>query len=395
MLIPWGTDAPIYHRPFATVALIVVNVLVFLVFPSGSHEDWTLTLGEGIHPLQWFANIFMHLGLGHLIGNMIFLWSFGIVVEGKLGALGFLLAYLGIGVFESAAMQALARPDPPVHMLGASGAIYGLLAMCLVWAPRNDLNCWAFFRFVPFEWDVPILWFGVFYIGLEVLEAGTRGFSVSSALAHAGGAAIGFAVAVGLLKARLVDCENWDLFAVLEGRQGQAKSSRARKARRTPPDPLKSERAAPKRRKTEEKTLSFEDPSAAAVRRLRGHLEFGEIEAAMGLYQKTRQKRPSWRPPESDRLDLIRALIEQGAWDDSIAVMTDHLKEADGPSPRIRLKLAQFLLQKQHRPVRALRVLGEIPEGSLSDALDGMRRQLVQQAERMREEGAFELEDEL
>ena len=64
MLIPWGTDAPIYHKPFATVGLIVVNVLVFILFPSPSHEDWTLVLGEGLHPFQWVTNIFMHLGSG-------------------------------------------------------------------------------------------------------------------------------------------------------------------------------------------------------------------------------------------------------------------------------------------------------------------------------------------
>jgi membrane associated rhomboid family serine protease len=394
MLIPWGTDAPIYHKPFATVAVIVLNVLVFIIFPSPSHADWALVLGKGVHPLQWLANIFMHLGIGHLIGNMIFLWAFGIVVEGKLGALGFLAVYLGIGVLESAILQAVCHPEQPIHMLGASGAIYGLLAICLVWAPRNELNCWAFFRFVPFEWDVPILWFAIFYIGFEVFEVGTSGFSVSSALAHAGGAAIGFAAAVGLLRAGLVDCENWDLFAVLQGRQGKPKSGSSRKPRRDRFETVERPKPASKSRKAEEKRVSFEDPSAAAIRRLRGHLELGEIEAALGLYQKTRQKRPSWRPPDADRLDLIKALIDQGIWDDSIAVMTDYVKEAESPSPRIRLKLAQFLLQKQLRPARALRILGEIPEGSLPHSLDPIRRQLVAQAQKMREEGALELEDE-
>ncbi len=90
MILPWGTDAPIYHRPVATIGVIVVNVLIFVAFPSPLHEDWMLELGGGIHPLQWLSNIFMHLGLGHLLGNMLFLWAFGIIVEGKLGALGFL-----------------------------------------------------------------------------------------------------------------------------------------------------------------------------------------------------------------------------------------------------------------------------------------------------------------
>ena len=42
MIIPWGTDAPIYHRPIATIALIVLNVLAFFLVPARAHEDWTL-----------------------------------------------------------------------------------------------------------------------------------------------------------------------------------------------------------------------------------------------------------------------------------------------------------------------------------------------------------------
>ena len=51
-------------------------------------------LGDGIHPLQWLTNIFLHAGFFHLVGNMIFLWTFGFVVEGKLGWLPFTALYL-------------------------------------------------------------------------------------------------------------------------------------------------------------------------------------------------------------------------------------------------------------------------------------------------------------
>ena len=118
MFIPWGTDAPIYHRPIATIAIIVLNVLAALLFPPGMYKDWALVLGEGVHPLQWLTNIFMHPGLGHLIGNMLFLWAFGIIVEGKLGWRGFALVYLGLGIAESALLQILIPSKEPVHMLG-------------------------------------------------------------------------------------------------------------------------------------------------------------------------------------------------------------------------------------------------------------------------------------
>src|SRR6202522_2542224 len=139
MIFPWGTDAPIYHRPIITIGIIVVNVLVFLGFPSADHMDWSLVLGDGLHPLQWVTNNFMHLGFFHLAGNMLFLWTFGLVVEGKLGWWAFVLVYLGLGISESAGMQLVVHSKAPVHMLGSSGVIFGLLAICLVWAPMNEV----------------------------------------------------------------------------------------------------------------------------------------------------------------------------------------------------------------------------------------------------------------
>src|SRR5271166_4494369 len=163
MLLPWGSDAPLYHRPVATIVLIVLCSVSFLAFPAHKYEDWALVLGEGVHPVQWVTNLFMHDGWDHLIGNMVFLWVFGIIVEGKLGWWAFLLAFLGIGVMESAGTQILIHPEEPIHMVGASGAIYGLLAMCLVWAPKNEIHCLAFFRFFPTDLDLSILWFAAFY----------------------------------------------------------------------------------------------------------------------------------------------------------------------------------------------------------------------------------------
>ena len=126
----------------------------------------------------------MHAGLSHLVGNMLFLWAFGIIIEGKLGWWAFTLAYLGIGAAESAGIQLVMRSEHTVHVLGASGAIFGLLAMCLVWAPRNDLQCVFMFRLLPMEFDFPILGFAAFYIGMEVFTIGLTGFAISSPGSH-------------------------------------------------------------------------------------------------------------------------------------------------------------------------------------------------------------------
>ncbi len=411
MIIPWGTDAPIYHRPVATIALMVVNVLVYFLFPSGTYKDWTLALGGGIHPVQWLTNLFMHTGFFHLAGNMIFLWTFGFVVEGKIGWLPFTLVYLCLGVVESAAMQFLVHSDPPIAMMGSSTVIFGLLAVCLVWAPRNEVTCILWLRFTPMEIDLSILWFAVLYIAMDVLTSGmsgvvmahltdrSTGVIVALALEHTFGAILGFVVGVLFLKFKRVDCENWDLFAVLEKRAGQSRKQ-AKRAKR-PPRPVAVEYASrPKtgekrREKGKSSVRSVEDPSAAALRMFRQHLELGEVEAALAVYQKGTRSRTGWQPPDRDWRDLIELLLDANLWNDSVLVMRDYVGKQEEPSPRVRLKLAQILIQKLNRPLQGLKVLGQFAEGSLPEALESLRLQLARQAEAMQEEAPLELEDEL
>jgi len=398
MLIPWGSDAPLYHRPVATIGVIVLCTLSFFLFPVHDYEDWELVLGEGLHPVQWLSSLFLHLGVGHLIGNLIFLWAFGIIVEGKLGWWAFLLAYLGIGVIENAALQILVHPAEPVHALGASGAIFGLLAMCLVWAPRNEIHFVVIFRLLPIDFDFPILGFVAFYVGMEVFFLVLQGFRHSSELAHVAGAVLGFGLAVALLKLKLVDCENWDLFAVLDGRQGQTKAQ-ARKTRAASRRVMveHDRPARPKRQAkgTGHAVKSIEDAGARALRTMRLHLELGEFEAALAVYQQSSRAIPGWQPHERDWLELIQALVEQNTWDAAIPVMRDYLERAAKPSPRVQLKLAQILIQKLGRPLQGLKVLDQIPDGSLPEKLDLLYRQLIHEAEQMREDGELELQDEM
>ena len=141
MLIPWNTDAPIYHFPFVTIGLIAINTVAFFAATqSEDPEQWMLAFGEGLQPYQWVTSVFMHEDLGHLLGNMIFLWGFGLVIEGKLGWWRFLMVYLGLGIVQCAVIQA-GMQHRSGYALGASGAIYGLLAMALFGAAqRNELH---------------------------------------------------------------------------------------------------------------------------------------------------------------------------------------------------------------------------------------------------------------
>ena len=140
--IPIGTDAPIYHFPKVTIGLIVANCVCFALTGFGDFaltEPWLLEFGT-LNPVQWLSSMFAHAHFPHLISNMIFLWSFGLLVEGKLGAKNMFAVYMGIGLSQAAFIQLIMLPWKSSGALGASSAIYGLMAISLVWAPKNDLN---------------------------------------------------------------------------------------------------------------------------------------------------------------------------------------------------------------------------------------------------------------
>ena len=141
MFIPYSTDAPIYYWPIATIGLIVANVFIFFAVLFGgiqNPDDWVLVYGVGLTPPQWLLSMFMHADLLHLLGNMIFLWVFGLVVEGKLGWQKFLPCYLAIGILQSVVEQILQLVlAGQGGSLGASSAIYGIMAMAAIWAPKN------------------------------------------------------------------------------------------------------------------------------------------------------------------------------------------------------------------------------------------------------------------
>ncbi len=414
MIIPWGTDAPLYHRPFATIALIAINTLLLVLVPRDAYADYVLKLGDGIDPLQWLTNNFLHSGVLPLVGNMIFLWTFGLVVEGKIGWWRFAIVYLVLGVVDSALMQSLVPggPSQQVSMLGSSTIVFGLMGMCLVWAPRNEVTCMIWLRFTPIEVDLSILWFAALYIGLDVLTGGMSGvvrasltnlppaMIVALALDHTFGAILGIVVAALMLKLRLVDCENWDIFAVFERRAGKPRErGKTRKADRLVSSEYRERE--PKQRRRGRKSSSGgpsepeEDRGVVLSRRLRQHLDHREPEAALAVYHKGRRSVDGWQPGEPDWRDLVEAILAAQFWEAAVVVMRDYVRGIPNPSPRMRLKLAQVLMQNLGKPAQAIKVLGQIPEGSLPDKLETIRRQLQRKAEALREEGPFEIDEDV
>jgi membrane associated rhomboid family serine protease len=431
IVIPTGTDAPIYHWPYATVGLIILNVALLFLVPPEQHvplldendevieeatsvsnfERYALTLGDGrLHPVQWVTHNFLHNGLLHLAGNMLFLWAFGIVVEGKLGVLKYLLTYLAVGSLHGAFVQAiLMRSGLDGHAAGASAVIYGLLAICMIWAPRNELNSTVIFilgfRTFVFHWDLYYTTVALFYIGQQlfwlVLLGALGGQVMVTEMGHLSGAFWGLAVGIALLKLNLVDCENWDIFSLWAKRRKLADDWKQR-GDRLERDKKSLRRAlkAQKRASTANAEgggggdgPSDRERAEAAVRRVNSLIEKGEVAGALALYDRSARTLTDW-PSQPELFGMIKALSARGAEADAIRMMRDHCRYYPAQSSRVRLKLAQILMRDRQRPTAALRVLQELPKESLSSELETARRKLMQQAEHMLAEGVLELEED-
>lgn len=151
-MIPLRDDNPTRSTPFLTVVLIAANVLVYLyemTLPPDALRAFVMQLGVipseltvgggGGSDLPFaatlFTSMFLHGSLMHLAGNMLYLWIFGNNIEDSAGPVRYLIFYLACGV-AAAATQIAASPRSDVPMIGASGAIAGVLGAYAVLFPH-------------------------------------------------------------------------------------------------------------------------------------------------------------------------------------------------------------------------------------------------------------------
>lgn len=387
MFIPFGTDAPLYYRPFGTVAVMVVNVLTFVLTVGGTAEGgWLLTFGNGLHPTEWMASAFLHFGFWHLVGNMVFLWTFGLIVEGKLGWWRFLLLYVGLCLLGGVVTQTLMLGyDGPSHGAGgASGVIFALMAIALVWAPGNNIDVFVmvFWRFLlrTFTFEVPVLLFSLFYIVLNFVFAGVGEFHMSSEMLHLLGAAGGFPVGAALLLLGKVDCEGWDLFSLWKREKQQifgdmagGGSSRTSAAQDHPP---------PIQRK-----IRPQDE----LRRIRKQVDAGHFFAASQKYLQLRERSDEAGLDEPRLKKLIDGLHHDSDWGSVVPLLEEYVSRFPETADRARLMLAAVLIREQQRPRAALRSLDGIREATLKPAQRKLLGTLRRAADEQIEEGVMEL----
>jgi rhomboid family protein len=246
MVIPVHDENPLRRTPWVTYLLIGINVVVFLLSPAVkttgiqspsaaqlcqqeafydryaaiprelTHNQPLSTVPSGAvvdvpsgpacaaqaptyqktPALSVLFAMFLHAGWLHLLGNMLFLWIFGNNVEDRFGHLGYALFYLVCG-YVAAYGFALANANSVEPLVGASGAIAGVLGAYLALYPR--VRVWAlvpFLFFIPLRlpvWLVLGLWFvlqWVYSLGIAVSDAGSVAY-----LAHVVGFVFGYLIA--------------------------------------------------------------------------------------------------------------------------------------------------------------------------------------------------------
>jgi membrane associated rhomboid family serine protease len=204
-LIPFKDDNPTSIVPYVTIGIIILNVAVFLweiLSPIGEerivmsygaipHNLLNLEKTQPVHPITTvFSSMFLHGGFFHLGGNMLYFWIFGNNIEDRLGHLRFLIFYLLAGA-TAAYSYAIMDPGSLVPMIGASGAISGVLGAYLMMFPQARVHTVLFFGFFWQVVRVPALivigFWAIIQLASGVLTKGLMGHGGVAWFAHVGG----------------------------------------------------------------------------------------------------------------------------------------------------------------------------------------------------------------
>jgi membrane associated rhomboid family serine protease len=200
---------PTHRRPYLTYALIAINVVVFLTQLGYSQRQLAqMFLDTSIVPalvtrdpfsaetlFDFIRSMFYHSGWAHLLGNMLYLWIFGDNIEDRLGKILYLFLYFASG-FAAGIAQILISPDSTIPLVGASGAIAGVLGSYLLMFPGVKVRGLIFFGYFGQIVDLPAslvlgFWFilqlfnGVLSLGPDTVSGGVAFF------AHVGGFIMG------------------------------------------------------------------------------------------------------------------------------------------------------------------------------------------------------------
>ena len=199
MLFPYKDDNPRVLVPYVTYAIISINVLIFVLqlnmamVNSSIEREFIYKFGfipSNFSFFTMFTSMFLHGGFSHIFGNMWFLWVFGDNVEGILGHIKFGIFYLLCGLVATMS-QLFVNPESTIPMVGASGAIAGVLGMYMIRFPHARVHVFAFIIIFFTTFRVPAMFvLGFWFFNQLTNGLGSLGFDTTGGVAwfaHIGG----------------------------------------------------------------------------------------------------------------------------------------------------------------------------------------------------------------
>ncbi|MDG1875170.1 MAG: rhomboid family intramembrane serine protease [Mariniblastus sp.] len=382
---PTGTDAPIYHWPFATGGLILINIAVLILQYTFPETAQGLLLQYGsFNPLSWLTSIFMHADVVHLVSNIIGIALFGWIIEGKIGWWRLIAIYLVIGVSSSAFEQTIMLMAPNGSSLGASGVVFGLIAIAMIWAPENEITIGylivVFWRPIWGSFEVTVLNLGFLMIAIEFVTAAFTMFHMSSAVLHLMGAIPGFAIAVLMLKLRRVDCDGYDMISLWTGKRGE----------RTLTVEQENELKDQANRERLDRQRLLND----GLEKIDGYINHGHYDMALKRFEMLRKKKRSLKMTESQLVTIIKAYDKNPETKlKSVPVIQTYLEHYDSHKIPFTLMLARTHILVQDRPRLGLKRLKQLNWKDLTSQQQDFVRNLIERAKAMIADGILEVDD--
>ncbi|MEL1229386.1 MAG: rhomboid family intramembrane serine protease [Candidatus Neomarinimicrobiota bacterium] len=199
MLFPYKDDNPRILVPYVTYVIISINVLIFVfqlnmgMVSSSAEREFIYRFGfipANFSIITVFTSMFLHGGVSHIMGNMWFLWVFGDNVEGVLGHVKFAVFYIICGLAATMS-QLFVDPSSTIPMVGASGAIAGVLGMYMIRFPHARVHVFAFIIIFFTTFRIPAMFvLGFWFFNQLTNGLGSLGFDTTGGVAwfaHIGG----------------------------------------------------------------------------------------------------------------------------------------------------------------------------------------------------------------
>jgi len=248
LFFPLGVDVPMQRMPWMNWLLMLVIVACHILTAVDPElmlplilgidgeivrlDMWTWTTVDE-SPLSWVGHMFLHDGFWHLVGNLVFMWAFGNAVCAKIGNIVYAIAWIGLGLL--AALAHVITTGGP--MLGASGAINGIVGMFLILYPLNEITMFYFVfllvRVFTGTFALASYWMILLWFAFDLLGFMTEGQGIAYA-AHLGGFVGGAGVSLLLLGARLLESDEHEcnLLEVIAERRGGPRAKKSKSGRR-------------------------------------------------------------------------------------------------------------------------------------------------------------------